>query len=138
MTPRSLRERVVHPRNVGGVPSRVLFGVESDTTKIVAATLDIQGRVGHPADGPAAVLDTGLEAWGRVGTAQAQRVRLHALMEPVLSERELVAEEELPLERETIERVEATVERTVAIRPVVVAGRKHGRRVQRVEEAKRF
>jgi hypothetical protein len=75
-------------------------------------------------------------AWHRTGNAKTQGSLLHFLTQAMLPERKRIAEEHRALVVEALERVEAAVLGAVAVRPIVVAGREHGRRPQRVEIGK--
>src|SRR4029453_12164811 len=97
-----------------------------------AGPLNIEGGVGDAADGPAAVLDAG----NRAAEAEAKRIGLHFLEQLALAESERRAEEKLALLIELGERVIAGD--SVAIGPVVVAGRESGRRLERIEISERL
>ncbi len=131
---RGLLERLVHPRDVRGVAGRVLrrIGIVATglaVTEVVARTLDIERRVGHATDRPAAILD----ARRRTVRSEAQRGLLDLLSDAVLAERVWRGKEQLPL----LVELKAIVVPggAVAVDPVVVAGRERGGRSQRVEVA---
>jgi hypothetical protein len=87
---RGLLERRLHPRNVGRVSRSILCYVETDTAQIVAAALNIQGRVHDAANCPSPVFDATLVDRTGVRASQAQRVRLYTLTKRVLPERVVV------------------------------------------------
>jgi hypothetical protein len=96
---------------------RVLGRVGGHVAEVVARPLDVERRVGHAAEGPAAVLDV--------------RGGLHLLAQAVLAQREGRREERLALEVEALAgRVHAVA---VAVGPVVVARGEDRRRLQGVE-----
>jgi hypothetical protein len=81
---------------------------------------------------PAPVLDA---AHQLVGGIQALLRRLHLLCHRMPTERLVGREEELTLVIEALARVEVAVRRSVAVGPVVIAGREHRRALERVEPA---
>ena len=129
MATRGLRERFLHPHDVGVVARFELGDARVRVAEVVARPLDVERRIRDIAEAPAAVLDARDES----AHAKAEQIGLHLLTDLVLALRERRREEDLPLVIEALERVEAAVGWTIAVGPVVVARREDRRRLQRVE-----
>ena len=117
------------PGNVGGVASRKFSGIGSRIAQIVAGALNVQGGISDATEGPPAIFDAGDTA----ADTEARRSRLHFLVEAMLPERERIAEKDGALVVEAFEGGESAIGGTVAVGPVVIAGREDRGSTQRIE-----
>ena len=135
------REGVLHPLDARRIAGGVFHGIRVIVAEVVAGALNVDRRVHHRADNPAAVLhagnvgvrgslrlgDVAVRARIGVGTAEtlAQRCCLNLLEESGLAQRVRRVKEECALVIELLERVSSVRAQAlaIAIGPVVVTGR---------------